>query len=291
MSPFPRDPRDRSASDSSAVPDGVAGSDADADADAEADAEAFVACREVVRAYGRGAGRTVALDRVDFACARGESVAIVGPSGSGKSTLLHLIGAMDVADGGSVRVDDVDLAALDDRAAADFRLRNVGFVFQFFNLVPALSALENVALPARLAGRRVGEARSRAADLLARVGLSDEAGRSPDELSGGQQQRVAIARALVNAPALLLADEPTGALDRAAADEVLALVRELVSESGVTFLMATHSDEAMASADRIVRIVDGRIVDVRIVDGRIVDGRFVDRRAAEDRIAARSPEP
>ncbi len=210
--------------------------------------------------YGSGAGRTVALDHVDFACVRGESVAVVGPSGSGKSTLLHLIGAMDAADEGRVAVGGVDLGGLDDRAAADFRLRNVGFVFQFFNLVPALSALENVALPARLAGRSSASARSLAGDLLSRVGLEREAGRAPDELSGGQQQRVALARAMVNEPELLLADEPTGALDRMAAEEVLALVGEVVRERGVTFVMATHSEEAMATADRVVRIEDGQVV-------------------------------
>lgn len=220
-------------------------------------------CAGVRRIYGSGDASMEALGGIDLEIDAGDSVALVGPSGSGKSTLLHLIGAMDAADEGTVTVGGAELSALDDAASARFRLLEVGFVFQFFNLIPTLSALENVALPARLAGRSTVDARDAAARLLDRVGLSRESGRAPDELSGGQQQRVAIARALVNSPRLVLADEPTGALDRAAADDVLARIETLVAEEGVTLVMATHSESAMARAARVVRIEDGRIRDDR----------------------------
>lgn len=221
----------------------------------------FIDCRGVTRVYGRGAGRTVALGGVDLAIATGASVALVGPSGSGKSTLLHLIGGIDRADEGTVCVAGVDLGELDDREASKYRLRDVGFVFQFFNLVPTLDAVDNVALPARLARRSAREARERARELLDAVGLAREAGRLPEELSGGQQQRVAVARALVNEPRLVLADEPTGALDRAAASGVLDLLDTLVRDRGATFVLATHSAVAAARTERIVRIEDGVIVD------------------------------
>ncbi len=221
----------------------------------------FIDCRGVTRVYGSGAGRTVALDGVDLAIPAGASVALVGPSGSGKSTLLHLIGGLDRADAGSVRVAGTDVGALGDRDASRYRLRDVGFVFQFFNLVPTLDAVDNVALPARLAGRPAREARERARKLLDAVGLAREAGRLPEEISGGQQQRVAVARALVNEPRLVLADEPTGALDRAAAADVLDLLETLVRDRGATFVLATHSAAAAARAERIVRIEDGAIVE------------------------------
>jgi len=217
--------------------------------------------------FGAGRGRTVALDGVTLAIHAAEAVAVVGPSGSGKSTLLHLIGAMDVPDEGTVRVAGRDLAALDDAAASRFRRDAIGFVFQFFNLIPTLSALDNVALPARLAGRGLREARADAARLLERVGLAARLADPPDTLSGGQQQRVAIARALVNRPRILLADEPTGALDRQTGDEILALLRGVVREAGMTLVMATHSADAESLADRVVRIVDGRIASDERGDG------------------------
>ncbi len=213
----------------------------------------------LTRIYGEGSGRTVALDGASLRVDAGEIVAVVGPSGSGKSTLLHLIGAMDRPDEGSIRVDGRDLGSFDDESAARYRREEVGFVFQFFNLVPTLSALDNVALPARLAGAGAAAARRDAATLLERVGLADEGGRLPEQLSGGQQQRVAIARSLVNRPRILLADEPTGALDRSTGEAILDLLQSLVAERETTLFLATHSAEAMQRATRSLHITDGKL--------------------------------
>jgi putative ABC transport system ATP-binding protein len=203
-------------------------------------------------------GSVVALKGVDLDVRAGESVALMGASGSGKSTLLHLLGALDTPTSGTLRVDGHDLAALDDRALSRFRGERVGFVFQFFHLLPTLTVAENVTLQARLAGLSEPELRSRSQALLERVGLQDRAHENPDVLSGGQRQRVALARALMMRPALLLADEPTGNLDSATSADVLALIRELVREHRMTLVMATHAPEAAAIADRVVRLKDGR---------------------------------
>ena len=220
----------------------------------------LVQCTQVGKFYGTAGARTVALDGIDLEVDEGESVAIVGPSGSGKSTLLQLIGALDEPDEGQIVVAGCNLASMPDARASRFRREEVGFVFQFFNLVPTLNALDNVALPAQLAGRSAAAAREEARVLLERVRLEDRGGDHPDALSGGQQQRVAIARALINSPRLILADEPTGALDRHSGDQVLELLHELVRERGSTLLMATHRAEARASTQRTVWIEDGRIV-------------------------------
>jgi ABC-type lipoprotein export system ATPase subunit len=217
-------------------------------------------CRKLRKVYGSGSTATVALDDLDLQLLAGEIVALTGPSGSGKSTLLHLLGAMDAPTGGTVSVAGQDLAGLDDRDASAFRGRHLGFVFQFFHLMPALTALENVALPALLAGQGRAAARERARRLAARVGVEALLERFPDELSGGQRQRVAVARALVNDPALVLADEPTGNLDHAAGGEVLGLLAELGHERGVAVLVATHDPAVRAAADREVRLEDGRRV-------------------------------
>ena len=219
----------------------------------------LVHCRELTRTYGSGRSAVHALRGLDLDVGRGELAALVGASGSGKSTLLHLLGAMDRPSSGLVRVDGADLGAMNDSEAARFRRERLGFVFQFFNLVPTLSALDNVALPARLAGAGAAASRERAAALLERVGLGGRPDARPEELSGGQQQRVAIARALANEPALLLADEPTGNLDRATGAAVLDLLQELVVERGLTLIMATHADDAVARASRTIRIEDGRL--------------------------------
>ncbi len=211
----------------------------------------------VTKMYG-GARGTKALDAVDLRIREGEFVAIVGPSGCGKSTLLHLAGGIDAATSGSVRVAGSDLALLPERELTLYRRRRVGTVFQFFNLLPALTVLENVELP--LALDDSPEAPGRARELLARVGLSDRERAYPYELSGGQLQRVAVARALSAKPALLLADEPTGNLDSAAGTSVLDLIDALRREEGVTVLLATHSAEAASRADRVVRLKDGRVV-------------------------------
>ncbi len=204
-----------------------------------------------------GAAETPALDDVSLQAAAGEFVAVTGPSGCGKSTLLHLAGGIDVATAGRVLVGGRDLTLLPEDALTLFRRRDVGTVFQFFNLIPALSVRENVELPLALDSRRGGAERAR--ELLARVGLAGKEDAFPYELSGGQMQRVALARALSAGPALLLADEPTGNLDSVSGGAVLGLLGELHREEGVTVLMATHSAEAASRADRIVRLRDGRI--------------------------------
>jgi putative ABC transport system ATP-binding protein len=224
-----------------------------------AQTEALVHCRGLTRTYGTGRGAVHALRGLDLDVGRGELVALIGASGSGKSTLLHLLGAMDRPSSGLVQVGGADLGTLDDAQAARFRRERLGFVFQFFNLVPTLSALDNVALPARLAGVGAAASRERAQALLERVGLGERPDARPEELSGGQQQRVAIARALANEPALLLADEPTGNLDRATGAAVLDLLQELVRERSLTLIMATHADDAVERASRTLRIEDGRL--------------------------------
>jgi putative ABC transport system ATP-binding protein len=190
----------------------------------------------------------------------GEFAAVVGPSGSGKSTLLQLAGALDKPSAGTVRVAGQDLGALDDDALTGLRRKTIGFVFQFFNLLPTLSARENAMLPALLAGVPEAEARRRTDALLAEVGLADRAEHKPDELSGGQMQRAAIARALVTSPRLLLADEPTGNLDTHTGAEMLQLLKDLSRKRGVTVVMVTHDARAAAAADRVLRIEDGLLV-------------------------------
>lgn len=221
--------------------------------------EALVRTRGLTRTYGEGRAAVHALRGLDLDVQGGELIALIGASGSGKSTLLHLLGAMDQPTSGELVVAGLNLVGLVDAEAARFRRERLGFVFQFFNLVPTLSALDNVALPARLAGGGAAASRERAQELLARVGLENRPEARPEELSGGQQQRVAIARALANAPALLLADEPTGNLDRTTGAAVLDLMQELVDERGLTLIMATHADDAVARATRTIHIEDGRI--------------------------------
>ncbi len=217
------------------------------------------ACRDLRRVYGDGPTAVVALDGVDLELRRGEVVALTGPSGSGKSTLLHLLGAMDSPTSGSVVVAGRDLAGLDDEAASRFRNEHLGFVFQFFHLIPSLSVVENVALPARLGGATPAEANAKAAALVERVGLGGRGDRLPDALSGGQQQRVAVARALVNDPALVLADEPTGNLDHASGGEVMRLLLELAQERGIAALVATHDPQVRDFSHREVVLEDGRL--------------------------------
>jgi len=200
-----------------------------------------------------------ALDGVDLNVPAGDAVALMGASGSGKSTLLHLIGALDAPSGGEIRVDGKALHQLNDTELSRFRRERLGFIFQFFHLMPSLSVLENVLLPVRLARLPEEEFRARARDLIGRVGLSGREESPPDALSGGQQQRVALARALVTKPAVLLADEPTGNLDSANSTAVLELITQLVRENGTTLVMATHSDDAARICGRIVRMKDGRV--------------------------------
>ena len=206
------------------------------------------------------AGAVQALAGVDLDVARGEAVALMGPSGSGKSTLLHLLGALDTPTSGEIEVDGRSLASMNDTELSRFRRNRVGFVFQFFHLLPALNVHENVMLPGRLAGLPERELHSRTVGLLSRVGLAARARDNPDVLSGGEQQRVALARALVNNPVLLLADEPTGNLDSAASAGVLKLLADLVREKNATLVLATHSDDAAKIAGQIVRLKDGKLI-------------------------------
>jgi putative ABC transport system ATP-binding protein len=209
------------------------------------------------KGYETPAGRLAVLDRVSLRVAKGERVALMGESGSGKSTLLHLVAGLDAADAGTVRIGPAAMSALDDAGRAALRRREVGIVFQQFNLIPSLTVLENLAFQARLADRLDELWLDQLADRLGLSGLLD---RYPEQLSGGQQQRVAIGRALAGRPALALADEPTGALDEATADAVAALMRDLAASAGCAFLMATHSPRLAAMMDRTVRLHAGRIV-------------------------------
>ena len=218
----------------------------------------MIALRGLTRHYQVGDQTVRALDGVDLDVPDGDYVAIMGPSGSGKSTLLHLLGCLDRPTAGSYRLDGDEVGALDDAALADVRSRRIGFVFQFFHLVPRLDAAANVELPMVLAGLRPAERRERARAALAAVGLTDRADHRPDQLSGGQRQRVAIARATVMKPSILLADEPTGNLDSASGGEILALL-EGMNREGLTLLVVTHDPEVGKRARRILRMVDGKI--------------------------------
>ena len=214
----------------------------------------------VSKFYNGAAGRVAALADVSLEVAPGEFVALMGPSGCGKSTLLHLVAAVDLPTSGEVWVNGQHLTRLSDASLSRFRRDRVGIVYQFYNLLPTLSAWENVALPALLAGASPREARERSLALLRRVGASHRAEHWPHELSGGEMQRVAVARALTNRPAVLLADEPTGNLDSVAGRELLGLLAELNAEHRVTVLLATHSDDAAAVAGRVLHLKDGAVV-------------------------------
>jgi putative ABC transport system ATP-binding protein len=216
--------------------------------------------RALTRTYGRGDTQVHALRGVDLDLPRGRFTAIMGPSGSGKSTLMHCLAGLDQASGGTVTVAGTDLGSLDDDELTVFRREHVGFVFQSFNLLPMLTALQNIVLPLEIGGHRVDDAtRERAHELAETLGVADRLGHRPAELSGGQQQRVAIARALVTGPDLLFADEPTGNLDSTTSAEVLEHLRRSVRELGQTVVMVTHDRDAAAYADDVVTMQDGRI--------------------------------
>ena len=218
-------------------------------------------CTEVKKVYGKGEAAVCALNGVDLTVSRGEFVAIVGASGSGKSTLLHLLAGVDRPTAGSVRIDGVEVGSLDPTRAALFRRRKVGLVYQFFNLIPTLSVEKNIALPLLLDKRTPDP---EALDTLLRtLGLQDKRQALPGQLSGGQQQRAAIARALCCRPALLLADEPTGNLDRKNSAEILDLLRLCHQNLGQTILLVTHDETLAAQADRVITLSDGRIVSDR----------------------------
>jgi putative ABC transport system ATP-binding protein len=220
-----------------------------------------VELRDVVRKYTVGGQSVRALDGISLRLSGGQFVAIVGPSGAGKSTLLHLLGALDSPDSGSITFDGEEIGHLTDEQQSEFRHHRVGFIFQFFNLLPTLSAWENVAVPKLLDGVRLGKVKPDAVQLLDRVGLGNRTHHRPSELSGGQMQRVAVARALMMDPSLILADEPTGNLDTATGASILALLAEVAHEAGGGRLvvMVTHNSDAAAATDRVITLQDGRL--------------------------------
>jgi putative ABC transport system ATP-binding protein len=210
--------------------------------------------------YQMGEVSVIALDGVDFCVEQGEFVAIMGPSGSGKSTLLHMLGGLDYPSSGEVYLNGQPLSGLNDDEITQLRRRKVGFIFQFYNLLPTLSAAENVALPLLIDGQALARQRPHLEALLERVGLRDRADHRPDQLSGGQQQRVAIARAFANQPEIVLADEPTGNLDSRSGTAILELLRQTCRELGATVVMVTHDPRAASYADRVIFLKDGKIV-------------------------------
>ncbi len=226
----------------------------------------IIQANQLTKVYGSGEVAVTALDHVNLNVQPGEFVAIMGPSGCGKSTLLHLLGGLDRPTQGDVLVANRNLTDLRDADLSELRRRKIGFIFQFFNLIPVLTAVENAALPLMLDGVKRSQARAKAGEWLERVGLGDRANHRPDQLSGGQQQRAAIARALVAEPDLILADEPTGNLDSRAGDEIAALLSQIAKQYGRSIVMVTHDPRIAAYADRIVFLKDGKVVDETILD-------------------------
>ena len=223
--------------------------------------EPIIEARAVLKTYETGKVRVAALKGIDLAVSRGEMVAIMGPSGCGKTTLLNCLSGLDSVDGGEIVIEGTPLQAMSDRDRTDYRARRMGFVFQFYNLIPVLTAVENVELPLLISRVAASEARERALGALDLVGLGERATHVPDELSGGERQRVTIARSLVNDPAIVWADEPTGDLDSENAAEIVELMRRLNVERGLTFLIVTHDISVGRKTDRIIRMLDGRVVE------------------------------
>jgi putative ABC transport system ATP-binding protein len=224
------------------------------------DAEHIIRAEGVVKTYTTGATTVQALKGVDFAVARGEMVAVMGPSGCGKTTLLNCLSGLDAVDAGRIELEGQDLARMSDKKRTDYRAKRMGFVFQVYNLLPVLSAVENVELPLLVSGISPKAARTKALAALATVGLEEWARHRPAELSGGQRQRVAIARALVNEPSLIWGDEPTGALDSKTANEIIDLLRELNRQHGLTLVLVTHDPGIGDRCDRNIRMRDGQII-------------------------------
>ncbi len=226
----------------------------------------LISAVNLTKVYGSGDMAVRALDNVSFDVEPGEFVAVMGPSGCGKSTLLHLLGGLDRPTSGTVTIDGNNLTDLSDDKLTELRRHKIGFIFQFFNLIPVLNAVENAALPITLDGVRQAEAKERATDWLRKVGLRERLDHRPDQLSGGQQQRVAVARALVANPSLILADEPTGNLDTRSGEEIAALLRQVANEWGRSVVVVTHDPRIAAHADRIIFLKDGSIVDETVLE-------------------------
>jgi putative ABC transport system ATP-binding protein len=225
-----------------------------------ASATHIIEVQDVVKTYASGNVEVNALRGVSLTVAAGEMVAIMGPSGCGKTTLLNCVSGLDGIDAGTVRIDGTDLASMNDRQKTSYRARNMGFIFQTYNLLPVLSAVENVELPLVVSGYGANKARERAMAALERVGLPDKAHSRPSQLSGGQRQRVTIARSLVNDPAIVWADEPTGALDSKTANDIITLMEELNAEKRQTFVLVTHDAAIGKRCHRLVRMSDGLVV-------------------------------
>jgi putative ABC transport system ATP-binding protein len=220
----------------------------------------IISCHELTKTYVTGDVRVEALKGITLEIGNGEMVAIMGPSGCGKTTLLNCLSGLDDVSSGKIFIEDKDITTLDDDEKSELRAGRMGFVFQFYNLLPVLSATENVELPLLISGSKSEEANVRAHKLLDRVGLKDRSLQRPSSLSGGERQRVAIARALVNDPAIVFADEPTGDLDKRTANDIVALLRQLNKENGQTFIIVTHDPEVGAKCDRIIHMRDGVVV-------------------------------
>lgn len=226
----------------------------------------LVQTKNLTKIYGSGSTAVTALDHVNINIHDGEFIAIMGPSGCGKSTLLHLLGGLDTPSDGEVIIDGTSLAEMSDDRVTELRRRRIGFIFQFYNLIPVLSAAENAALPVTLEGIKPAEATAKAREWLGRFGLADRLSSRPDQLSGGEQQRVAIARALVAEPSLILADEPTGNLDTRSGDEIASLLRNVSKEYNRTIVMVTHDPRIAAYSDRIIFLKDGKVVDETLLE-------------------------
>lgn len=224
---------------------------------------AVLEVKELTKKYGQGESEVVALDHVSFSVERGEFVAIIGASGSGKSTLMNLIGGIDVPTSGSVKIDGHEISKMKEDELAIFRRRNLGIIYQFYNLIPTLTAEENIALPWKLDGRK--ENRKRLEEILQMLGLEQRAKHLPGQMSGGQQQRVSIGRAFINEPAFILADEPTGNLDSKTSREIIDILKLTNQKYNQTLLLVTHDEKIALQADRIITIGDGKIIKDEVI--------------------------